>query len=81
MHNAVAHSLCDLIDGLKRISPRAQEPIIVHVQAPRLMAPGDSQLSSEQIEQMLGQLARVLAHFLAGPQVAAEPQSTTAAAK
>lgn len=61
--DAVSRSLCDLVETLSRNGTYALEPIAVHTQALRLMAPGSALPPQEQIDGMLAMLAKVLAHF------------------
>jgi hypothetical protein len=40
-----------------------RQPIAVHVQTMHLLAPGNMKLAAEHAERMLGELAKVNAHF------------------
>lgn len=55
-------SLCDLLDGLLRSGKSDIASILVHVQTIRMMAPAASALKSEQVDLMLFELAKLLAH-------------------
>ncbi|HEY4942416.1 MAG TPA: hypothetical protein VII56_13395 [Rhizomicrobium sp.] len=61
--DAAARSLCDVADGLIRANMNNRRPIAVHVQTLHLLAPGGMALSPEHAEKMLGELAKVTAHF------------------
>lgn len=64
--DAAARSLCDIADGLLRTGRHDRQPIAVHVQTLQLMAPGVVTLSEEHCDRLLGELARVAAHFAFG---------------
>ena len=59
----VMRSLCDVADGLVRAGLRDVAPIAVHVQSMQLLIPGSTALSAEQVEVVLGELGKVLAHY------------------
>jgi hypothetical protein len=59
----VMKSLCDITDGLIRSGQRDMAPVAVHVRSMRLVAPGGTQLSAEETETVLTELAKVLAHY------------------
>jgi hypothetical protein len=61
--DSAARSLCDIADGLRRGGRYDVKPIAVHVQTMHLMAPGAMALSPEHAEMMLGELAKIAAHF------------------
>jgi hypothetical protein len=63
MLDNAARSLCDIVDGLIRTGMNSRRPVAVHVQTIHLMAPGGMILSPEHAEMMLGELAKVAAHF------------------
>ena len=77
-----ARSLCDLTDGLLRAGQYDRAPIAVHVQTMHLLAPGTRVLTPEHAEQMLGELAKVAAHFNFGSlsEAAGQDDFITAAA-
>ena len=83
--DAAARSLCDIADGLLRAGLHHRQPIAVHVQTLRLMAPGVMALSEEHCEKLLGELARVAEHFAYGslgtPPVLDDVELIAAAAK
>lgn len=56
-------SLCDVADGLINGGREDKAPIAVHVRTMRLLAPGSSALSPEQVEVVLGELAKILTHY------------------
>lgn len=64
--DAAARSLCDIADGLLRAGLRDRQPIAVHVQTLRLMAPGATTLSAQHSATMLGELSKVTEHFKFG---------------
>jgi len=61
--DAASRSLCDVADGMLRAGMHDRQPIAVHVQTMHLLAPGNMKLSGEHAEKMLGELAKVTAHF------------------
>ena len=61
--DSAARSLCDITDGLMRAGMHNRKPVAVHVQTLHLLAPGGMMLSPEHAEKMLGELAKVAAHF------------------
>src|SRR3569832_334119 len=61
--DTAAKSLCDVTDGLIRAGLHNRQPVAVHVQTMHLLAPGVMKLSAEHAEKMLGELAKVNAHF------------------
>jgi hypothetical protein len=58
-----SRSLCDMTDGMMRAGSRDIAPILVHVQAIRMMAPRSATLPPEAVEKVLAELTRVLTHF------------------
>jgi hypothetical protein len=65
--DTVARSLCDVTDGLMRAGIDAAAPIAVHARALRLFAPGHAELPQSERDKVLGELAKVLAHFNLAP--------------
>jgi len=59
----VMRSLCDVTDGMLGAGLQDFAPIAVHVQSMRLVVPGGTALSPEQVETVLAELAKVLAHY------------------
>jgi len=59
----VMKSLCDVADGMLHSGLAEAAPIAVHVRSMRLVAPGSTQLSSAEIETVLAELSKVLAHY------------------
>jgi hypothetical protein len=59
----VMRSMCDVADGLLEAGLDDAAPIVVHVQSMRLMAPGTSMLSQEEIDRMLAELAKIKKHY------------------
>jgi len=59
----IVKSLCDVTDGLLTLGSNDAAPIVVHVQAMRLLAPGSAPLDAEQSQQVLFELTKVRAHF------------------
>lgn len=72
--DAAARALCDLIVFLETAGLNAAVPVAVHVQALRLLMPDAPELPPAEIERMLAELAKVLAHFKA----AASPRKANA---
>jgi len=62
-----SRSLCDVTDGLLGAGLDDPAPILVHVQAIRMMAPRATPLKTEEIEKILAELKKVSAHFNFGP--------------
>jgi hypothetical protein len=58
-----SRSLCDVTDGLLSADLYDLAPILVHLQAMRMMAPGATPLKADEIEQVLAELKKVSAHF------------------
>jgi hypothetical protein len=56
-------SLCDVADGLVARGMTDAAPIIVHVQAMRLMIPGSANLAEGEVALILAELARVRDHY------------------
>lgn len=56
-------SLCDVADGLLARGLSEAAPIIVHVQAMRLMIPGSAKLGESEVALILAELARVRDHY------------------
>ena len=54
-----AKSLCDIADGLLSNHLPDAAPVLVHVQAMRLMSPGSPELPEEASQHILGELAKV----------------------
>ncbi|HEY0105062.1 MAG TPA: hypothetical protein VGB91_03190 [Rhizomicrobium sp.] len=61
--DVAARSLCDVADGLLNRGMDDLEPVAVHVQALRLMASSGAALPPEGVATILGELAKVVAHF------------------
>jgi hypothetical protein len=61
--DVVARSLCDMVDGLLRSGKRDLAPILVHVQAMEMVAPGSTTLSDTEFETITGELSKVRKHF------------------
>ena len=59
----IAKSLCDMVDGLLRVGKHDLAPILVHVQAMDMMAPGSAPLSATEFETIIGELSKVRKHF------------------
>jgi hypothetical protein len=55
-------SLCDIADGMIRAGSADIAPILVHVQAVRMMSPKSAALTPEEVDKVLAELTRVLAH-------------------
>jgi hypothetical protein len=60
-------SLCDIVDGIMRAGTADMAPILVHVQAVRMMSPRSAALTPEEVDKVLAELTRVLAHFNFSP--------------
>jgi len=67
-------SLCDVADGVVRANIDDAAPIAVHVHSMRLLAPGSAVLSAEQVELVLGELAKILTHYEFRSIAADDPQ-------
>jgi len=52
-----------LLDGLMRLGKSDIASILVHVQTIRMMAPAATTLKAEQVDLMLFELAKLLAHY------------------
>jgi hypothetical protein len=63
----VLKSLCDVTDGLLALSSNDAAPIVVHVQAMRLLAPDSPPLDTEQSKRVLAELSKVREHFHFAP--------------
>jgi hypothetical protein len=63
----VAKSLCDVADGLLTRGLDDAAPIIVHVQALRLMAPRSAPLEATHAQQVLAELTKLREHFSITP--------------
>lgn len=61
-----ARSLCDLTDGMLIAGLFEAAPIVVHVKAVRLMAPGSVELSPDEANRVFAGLEKVLSHFQFG---------------
>lgn len=61
--NTIGKSLCDLVDGFLAAGIRDRAPVIVHVQALTMMAPGGALISDKQFEIIFSELAKVRKHF------------------
>ena len=61
--DVIARSLCDMVDGLLGSGKRDLAPILVHVQAMDMMAPGSTALSDTEFETIIGELSKVRKHF------------------
>ncbi|MGH6828244.1 MAG: hypothetical protein ACREFW_04985 [Rhizomicrobium sp.] len=55
-------SLCDVADGLLRTGRADVASVNVHMRAMRMVSPKAPQISSEQLETMLAELRKILAH-------------------
>ena len=62
-----SRSLCDMADGMMHAGSHDIAPILVHMQAIRMMAPRSAKLAPEEVDKVLAELARVLAHFNFSP--------------
>jgi hypothetical protein len=62
-----SRSLCDMTDGMLRAGSDDVAPILVHVQAIRMMAPRSAALPPEAVDKVLAELTRVLTHFNFSP--------------
>ena len=62
-----SRSLCDMADGLIHAGSDDVAPILVHVQAIRMMAPRSAALPPEAVDKVLAELTRVLTHFNFSP--------------
>jgi hypothetical protein len=62
-----SRSLCDIADGMMRAGSDVIEPILVHMQAIRMMSPRSAALTPEDADKVLAELARVLTHFNFSP--------------
>jgi hypothetical protein len=60
-------SLCDIADGMLRAGSDDIAPILVHVQAVRMMSPRSPALMPENANKVLAELTRVLTHFNFSP--------------
>ena len=69
-----SRSLCDVTDGLLRAGLDELAPVMVHVQAVRLMAPDATPLKPEEDQKILAELQKVAAHFHIGALSSAVPQ-------
>jgi hypothetical protein len=56
-------SLCDVTDGLLRAKRNDIASIHVHIRAIRMVVPGAAPLPPEIVEQLLSELAKILAHY------------------
>ena len=73
-------SLCDLLDGLLRSGKTDIASILVHVQTIRMMAPRAAPMPMEQVDLMMIELAKLLAHHgIAGLEASAGKDSEDAA--
>lgn len=61
--DVIAKSLCDMVDGLLKSGKRDVAPVLVHVQAMDMIAPGSATLSDAEFETILGELSKVRKHF------------------
>jgi hypothetical protein len=61
--DTATRSLCDLTDGLLNKGLSDPAPVLVHVLALRMMAPGGTAPTPEEAEKVLGGLKRILEHF------------------
>lgn len=64
--DTATRSLCDLTDGMLNAGLLDAAPIIVHVKAVRLMAPGSAELAPDEAERVFAGLEKVLSHFQFG---------------
>ena len=67
-----AKSLCDVASGLIGLKLYDAPPILVHVQALRLLSPRNTEISDEASDLVLAELARVLEHFNLSPVIVAD---------
>ena len=56
-----------MTDGIMRAGLHDIAPILVHVQAIRMMSPRSAALAPEAVEKVLAELTRVLTHFNFSP--------------
>ena len=56
-------SLCDVVDGLLARGLTDAAPVLVHVQAMRLMIPGSAKFADSEVALILAELARVRNHY------------------
>ena len=61
--DAAAKSMCDVVDGMLTIDQNEAAPILVHVQAVRLMAPSSAKLGESETQKILSELNKILLHF------------------
>ncbi len=59
----IGKSLCDIADGLLTHNMRDAAPVMVHVQAIRLAAPGKPEIDAAAAGHVLGELVKVRAHY------------------
>lgn len=59
----IAKSLCDMVEGFLGKGLHDRAPILVHIQALVLMAPGTAKLSDVEFQIVLDQLTKVRRHF------------------
>jgi hypothetical protein len=78
--NKATRSLCDLLDGLLRSGKTDIASILVHVQTIRMMAPRAAPMPVEQVDMMMMELAKLLAHHhIAGLEASTSQDSEDAA--
>ena len=61
--DTIAKSLCDMVDGFLRSGQHDVAPVLVHVQAMDMVAPGSATLSEAEFDTILGELLKVRKHF------------------
>jgi hypothetical protein len=59
----IGKSLCDIADGLMSHDMHDIAPVMVHVQAIRLAAPGKPELDGAAANHILGELSKVRTHY------------------
>jgi hypothetical protein len=59
----IGKSLCDIADGLLSHEMHDVAPVMVHIQAIRLAAPGKPELGEPEASHILGQLSKVRTHY------------------
>jgi hypothetical protein len=62
-----SRSLCDMADGMMHAGSDDIAPILVHVQAIRMMSPRSAALAPKEADKVLAELTRVLTHFHFSP--------------
>jgi len=62
-----SRSICDMTDGMIHAGSHDIAPILVHVQAIRMMSPRRTALAPEAMDKVLAELTRVLTHLNFSP--------------